>query len=57
MAEYRSEDDINEINANKEKNEFDYALAKMPKETNEDHKKALKDIKVTKKTYKENKIK
>ena len=58
MAEYRTEDEINEINSNKEKEiDFDYDLAKMPKENNEDHRKALKDIKVTKKTYKENKIK
>lgn len=60
MVEYRSEEEINEKMIDDSRNlddDFDYSLAVMPKNDSEDHRKALKDIKVSKKTYKENKLK
>lgn len=56
MTEYRDEDQINEINSNKD-DDFDYSLAVAPKVDDKESKKALKNVKVSKKTYKDNKIK
>ena len=63
MAEFRTEDDINSFvsNDNDKRNiddDFDYTQkCVVPKSNDDSHRKALKDIKKTEKTYKENKIK
>ena len=59
-AEYRSEDDINDFVSNDKRNiddDFDYSQCVVPKNNDDSHRKALKDIKKTEKTFKENKIK
>jgi len=62
MAEYRTAEDINDFgatNGGDKRNiddDFDYSQAVMPKQQDESYKESLKDIKRTKKTYKENKI-
>ena len=62
MAEYRTAEDINDLgaaNGDDKRNiddDFDYSQAVMPKQQDESYKESLKDIKRTKKTYKENKI-
>ena len=59
-AEYRSEDDINDFVSNDKRNiddDFDYSQCVVQKNNDDSHRKALKDIKKTEKTFKENKIK
>ena len=62
-AEYKSEDDINDFGAasgDDKRNideDFDYSQCVMPKNNDDSHRAALKDIKKTEKTYKENKLK
>lgn len=62
MAEFRTEDDINSFvsNDNDKRNiddDFDYSQTVVPKVNDDSHRKVLKNIKRTEKTYKENKKK
>lgn len=48
MAEFRTEDEINDNICNKEDSKFDYPQCNVPKSNDDSHRAALKDIKIKK---------